>query len=234
MQCCFHLSEKAAGVIRDIKAAPTKLAKGAARILRAVNPTGAYDLYVVDMAIPTQLYTTAVDTADRTLFSEKKATSIQAQRAIAKARRLAADQKLSEDEAQYLMAAATVVALAALLDTAVPGCNHVKLLKYTGKQPTFQDQYATSGLEESLDNVVTARMLAGLQCGDVIYGVPAPEISGYIDKSVILRETEELTEYQFKDKKMVAALRCGIRKDDLIGIRVGSPDLRIRSSKEPK
>lgn len=206
--------------------APTVIAKNVAQgtaksvaragrtALRAANPTGAMDLYVLDVTIPKELYATCVEVADTLLGEDKPAKSLQLAKAHRKLRRLASG-KLTTDEYLYMEAITTLVTMAILMDIGNSGKNHCRPYAFTGIKPEFIDFFANNNLEEAIKDLNVAKYEAGHPVTGMVLAIPAMEVTGELNPVVVMYESNRMGEYELIEKKpVVGAVTLGV---DLFG-----------------
>lgn len=193
-------------------------AKGVARAgrtaLRAANPTGAMDLYVLDVTIPKELYATCVEVAETLLGEDKPAKSLQLAKAHRKLRRLASG-KLSTDEYLYMEAITSLVTMAILMDIGNTGKNHCRPYAFTGIKPEFIDFFANNNLEDAIKDLDVAKYEAGHPVTGMVLAIPAMEVTGELNPVVVMYESNRMGEYELTEKKpVVGAVPIGV---DLFG-----------------
>lgn len=185
-----------------------------AKVAHVANPCGAKDLYVLDVTVPTTVLTKCMEVADSLAGEDKPAKNLHMQKVQRKLRKAVSG---SVDQAvyNYLETVSHLVVMAMLLDAGDSGKNHCDILGYSGNQPDFQDFFASQGLEQAMDELSAAKDEAGHSHETMVYSVPAPQITGTLNETLVLYETAALGEYELKEKKVVVgAVHVGV---DLLG-----------------
>lgn len=191
-----------------------KVSSTAHKVCNAANPFGARDLYVLDVTIPTEAYTFCVETADKLVGEDKAARNVQIASCIRKLRRLISG-KVHHGAYVYLETVVTLVTLALFLDVGDTGKNHCMPIGMSGEQALYEDYFAKKELEPAMDDLKAAKEDAGLHDEELVWAVPAPEVKGSLNETLVMYETEKLDEYELKEKKPVlGAVHVGV---DLFG-----------------
>lgn len=184
------------------------------RLASAANPTGARDVYVLDVTIPTDVYVTCIETADIMLGEDKPARNLHLQKTLRKLRK-SVSKSVGQHGYVYLTTVTALVSSAALLDIGDTGKQHCHILGYTGEQQVFSDFFADTGLESAIDDLKVAKESAGHPTERIVHAMPAPEVKGRLNETLVLYETAAFGEYELKEKKrVVGAVPVGV---DLLG-----------------
>jgi len=184
------------------------------KVIDVANPCGVRDLYVLDVILPTGVLTTCMDVCDSLAGEDKPAKNLHLQKVVRKLRRTVSG-SVNQAEFSYLQTVANLVVMAMLLDTGDSGKNHCDIMGYSSVQPDFKDFFADKNLEEAVDDLAAAKADAGHDDDVMVYAVPAPEIQGSLNETLVLYETNELGDYELKEKKrVVGAVHTGV---DLLG-----------------
>jgi len=180
------------------------------------NPTGARNLYVLDVILPTEVLTACMETADSLIGEDKPAKNLHLQKARRKLKRLLAREGMTEHPAfNYLATVTNLVVMALLLDSGDTGKNHCDIFAYSGAQPLFKDFFATQHLEEAIEDLDSAKKEAGHPTERVVWSVPAPEVKGTLSEKLVMYETAAFGEYELTEKKpVIGAVQVGV---DLMG-----------------
>lgn len=183
-------------------------------LMRRANPSGAKDLYVMDVMLPTDLFVSCIDTADRLIGEDKPAKNLHMQMAQRKLRRIIS-RNVDQSVHAYLETITNLVTMAVMLDTGSTGKDHCSVTGYSGTQTVFSDFFAASKLEEAVEQLAEAKKEAGHPVEGIVLAVPAPEMKGELDEHIVMVETAELVEYELSEKKdIVGAVQVGV---DLLG-----------------
>lgn len=185
---------------------------GAARgcvdsVCHTANVSGSLDLYVVDVVVPTEVYTACMETADRLAGDDKPAKNLHLQTAQRKLRRKVSG-KVDQPTYNYLETIVNLVVMSILLDTGDTGKNHCSVLAYSGDQPVFQDFFANTHLEEAMEDVQAAKKEAGHPVAGIVISVPAPEVSGSLNETLVMYETAAFGDYELTEKKEIVGAVC--------------------------
>jgi len=184
------------------------------KVLHIANPSGARDLYVIDVIIPTELLTTCMETADTLIGDEKPAKNLHLQKSQRKLRRLLSN-KVDQPTFNYLETITHLVIMALLLDSGETGKNHCDILAYSGEQPLFKDYFANTHLEEAIEDLDKAKKEAGHPVEGIVLAIPAPEIAGSLSEKIVMYETAAFGDYELTEvKQTVGAVPVGV---DLFG-----------------
>lgn len=184
------------------------------KMIDVANPCGAKDLYVLDVVVPTVVLTTCMEVKDSLAGEDKPAKNLHIQKAQRKLRKAVSD-NVSQDKYNYVMSVTNLVVSAMLLDAGDSGKNHCDIRGYSGDQPMFKDFFASQHLESAVEELREAKDEAGHLHEVMVYAVPAPQIQGTLNETLVLYETAELGDYELKEKKMVVgAVHTGV---DLLG-----------------
>jgi len=184
------------------------------KVINVANPCGARNLFVLDVIVPTVVLTTCMDVSDSLAGEDKPAKNLHMQKVQRKLRK-AVSGTVDQAKLNYLQTVANLVVMSMLLDAGDTGKNHCDILAYSGNQPEFRDFFATQGLEASVDELAEAKEEAGHAHDTMVYSVPAPQIQGSLNETIVLYETAALGDYELKEKKcVVGAVRVGV---DLLG-----------------
>lgn len=182
--------------------------------LQAANPAGVHDIYVLDVMLPTQVFMSCVEAADQLNGEDKPARNLHVQKALRKLRRIVSGE-IDYAVYNYMVAVTELTVMALVLDIGDAGKNHCQILAHEGSQPKFQDFFATQKIEDAMDDLENAKREAGHSNDGIVYSVPAPEIKGTLNETMVLFETLEFGEYELKEKKkVVGAVKVGV---DLMG-----------------
>ena len=183
-------------------------------LMRVANPSGARDLYVLDVIFPTALLTTCMETADSLVVDEKLAKNLNLQKAQRKLKRIVSG-KVDQATFNYLETITHLVCMALILDLGQTGKNHCDIFAYSGEQPIFKDFFASSNLEQAAEELQDAKKEAGHPVEGIVYSVPAPEVTGSLSETLVMYETPQLGDYELVEKKnVVGAVQIGV---DLMG-----------------
>lgn len=181
---------------------------------RVANPTGARDLYVLDVTLPTEVFTSCTDVSCMIAGEEKSARNIHLQKAQRKLRRIVSG-KVTQASYTYLETITHLVVMALFMDAGDTGKNHCQVLAYSGDQPVFRDFFADKNLEPALDELSDAKKDAGHPDEKVVWAVPAPEVKGTLNETLVLYESPALGEYELREwKPVLGAVHVGV---DLFG-----------------
>jgi hypothetical protein len=184
------------------------------KVINVANPCGARNLYVLDVIVPTVVLTTCMDVSDSLAGEDKPAKSLHMLKVQRKLRR-AVSGTVSQTEINYLHTVANLVVMSMILDVGDTGKNHCDILAYSGNQPEFRDFFAKHDLEASVVELAEAKEDAGHAHDVMVYSVPAPQIQGSLNETMVLYETAALGDYELKEKKsVVGAVHVGV---DLLG-----------------
>lgn len=183
-------------------------------VARVANPAGARDLYVLDVTLPTAVVTACMETADMLLIEDKAAKNLHVQKALRKLRRHVSG-NVSQGTYNYLETITTLAMMAMALDLGASGTNHCRVLGYTANQPDFSDFFASTKLEDALDDLKDAKAEAGHPLEHVVWAGPAPEVKGSLNETLVMYETAQFGDYELKEKKrVIGAVHVGV---DLLG-----------------
>jgi len=184
------------------------------KVVHVANPSGARDLYVIDVVIPTEVLTTCMEVADSLMGDDKPAKNIHLQKATRKLKRLTSD-KVDQPTFNYLENITHLVTMALLLDSGDTGKNHCDIFAYKGTQPIFKDFFANKDLESAMEDLDAAKKEAGHPVEGIVVSVPAPEMKGELSEEIVMYETAAFGEYELTEKKnTVGAVQVGV---DLMG-----------------
>lgn len=184
------------------------------KVINVANPCGARNLYVLDVVVPTTVLTTCMDVADSLAGEDKPAKNLHMQKVLRKLRK-AVSGVVSHSVINYLKTVANLVVMAMMLDAGDTGKNHCDILGYSGNQPEFKDFFAGQTLEASMQELADAKSDAGHAHEVMVYSVPAPQIQGSLNETLVLYETAALGDYELTEKKrVVGAVHVGV---DLLG-----------------
>jgi hypothetical protein len=182
--------------------------------LHVANPVSARDIYVIDVMVPTQVFSSCVDAADQLNGEDKPARNLHVQKALRKLRKIMSDE-VEYPVYNYMVAVTELTVMALVLDIGEFGKNHCQILAHEGSQPMFRDFFATQKIEDALDDLDGAKKDAGHPTEGIVYSVPAPELKGTLNEKMVLFETLEFGEYELKEKKhTIGAVKIGV---DLMG-----------------
>lgn len=197
-----------------LKWAVTGAKDGVMKVFHIANPSGARDLYVLDVTMPTEVFTCCMETADSLVGEDKPAKNLNLQKAQRKLRRVMSG-KLDQSAYNYLETITNLVTMAILLDIGDSGKDHCHILEYSGVQSTFKDFFAGTTLEAAMEDVNDAKKEAGHPVENIVRAVPAPDIAGSLNETIVLYETAEFGEYDLKERvPVVGAVKMGV---DLFG-----------------
>lgn len=186
----------------------------AEELIHLANPSGAKDLYVLDVIIPTELLTCCMETADTLIGEEKPAKNLQLAKVQRKLKRLVSE-KVQQHTYNYLQTISQLVVMALMLDSGETGTNHCDIFRYSGEQSIFKDFFANQPLEDAVEDLDRAKKEAGHPVEGVVLSVPAPEVKGSLNEKLVLHETAAFGEYALTEKKpVVGAVPVGV---DLLG-----------------
>jgi hypothetical protein len=183
-------------------------------VFHVANPSGARDLYVLDVIIPTEVLTSCIETADSLIGDEKPAKNLHLQKAQRKLKRLVSG-KVDQPTFNYLETITNLIVMALLLDSGDTGKNHCDIFAYSGEQPMFKDFFASQQLEDAIDDLDKAKKEAGHPVEGIVLSVPAPEVKGTLSEKLVMYETSAFGEYALTERKpVVGAVQVGV---DLMG-----------------
>ena len=184
------------------------------KVFQIAKPSGARDLYVLDVILPTVVFTACMETADTLVGEDKPAKNLHHQKAQRKLRRILND-KVDQPTYNYLETITNLTIMALLLDIWDSGKDHCNILAYSGEQAMFKDFFADKHLEEAMEEVDEAKKEAGHPVTGIVYSVPAPEMKGSLREKIVMYETAAFGEYELKEKApVVGAVQVGV---DLMG-----------------
>jgi len=184
------------------------------QVVRVANPMSAGTLVIIDLMVPTEVYTTSCDVCTSIIGDDKLAKNLHVLKVCRKARRVVS-QKMDHPHYHYLQGAATLVACASLLSVGNRGKAHAKVLGYHGEQPVFVDYFAETQLEAAFEDLENAKIDAEHSSGHVIWATPAPEDPGGLDPTMVMYETEALKDFELVPMTApIGGLRTGT---DLVG-----------------
>jgi hypothetical protein len=192
---------------------------GAARgyvsqIINLANCSGAQDLYVIDVILPSEVLTSCIEVADSLKGDLKPAKNLHIMKGIRKLKRVVSGQ-YDHPTMQYLETITNLTVMALLLDIGDTGQDHCHILQFSGVHQIFTDFFATQALEKSIEDLETAKIEAGHPTEGIVYSVPAPTIKGELNEVVKLYETSELEDYELTEVvPVVGAVSVGL---DLMG-----------------
>jgi hypothetical protein len=191
--------------------------KVTSNIYNVANPGGAQELYVIDVTLPTVVFSACLQASDSLAGEDKPARNLILAKCQRKLKRILSG-KVTQSTYNYVESITHLTIMALLLDAGNTGKDHCHILDYSGTQTTFTDFFATSRLEEAIEDVKAAKQDAGMDKGDLVLAGPAPTIQpegGELSKAIVLLETPLLGEYELKDQEHpVGAIKMGV---DLIG-----------------
>jgi hypothetical protein len=164
--------------------------------------------------IPTALLTSCLETADTLIGEERPAKNLHLQKSQRKLRQLITHAML-QSTFNYMEAVTHLVVMACLLDSGNTAKNHCNIYGYTKFQPVFKDFFAGQQLEDAMKDLENAKRDAGQPDNGLVLAVPAPEMKGSLNETLVIYETSLMEEYEITDKKeIVGALHVGV---DLLG-----------------